>query len=224
MTLLNIIIIACHINILDTHKPYWKIPQYPYILRVMSKYLENLHPLRAAAFAAYKPTAKELAQRAEWKAKHGAERAIELAEHALERKRRWRLRCRLEASKTAYHAAEARRATIVEHLRPMAKACLSFGEMARNLEASNVLTPRGNRRWTAQQAKMSLKHALLGCRPKALRDSYFPEGLGKRMPFPKVKPGKNWVPRKIKAKPPGDGGYAKASTRRRSKITKRPAR
>jgi hypothetical protein len=189
----------------------------------MGDHLDDIHPLRAAAFASYKPTAKELAQRAEWATKYGARRAIELAEHALERKRRWRLRCRLEASKTAYYAAEARRATIVKHLRPMAQAGLSLGEMARQLELAEVLTPRGNRRWTAQQAKMSLKHALRGCRPKALRDSYFPEGLGKRVPFPKVKPGKNWVPRKIRAKPPGDGGYAKPNMRRRSKVTKQSA-
>ena len=194
----------------------------PLYLQVMSNYLDQIHPLRAAAYEAYKPTPKELAQRAEWTAKYSAERAIELAESALERKRRAGIRRRLEAAKVSHYAARARHEVIGKHLLPMAVAGLSLGEMARQLEAASVLTPRGKRRWTTQQAKAGLRHALRDCRPKALRDSYFPEGLGKKVPKPLVKPGKYWVPRKIKAKPPGDDGYAKSNKRIRSKITKRP--
>jgi hypothetical protein len=142
-----------------------------------------------------------------------------------ERNKRIRLlRKAREASAVSAEVAKIRRAVIVKHLRPMAKAGISLADMARNLEDANVLTPRGNARWTSQQVKTLLRHALKR-QPKKLQDAYLPKVGVAATPKPwkvRVNGTGEWEKRTIKAGLPGGDGYFKPKQRRKSQITKRP--
>jgi hypothetical protein len=170
---------------------------YPFQLR----YLEGL----AAQVSAGKLSPERYAE-ALAKVQANVERRIKYG-------KRYRAR---EASKVSSEAAKVRRVVIVQHLREMAKESLTMGEMARRLEAAEVLTTMGKERWTTEQVRRHLAHALK--RQPASRKNYPKVELAKSRKFPKVKDGKHWVKRAIRAKLPGAAGYAQPRRRIRSKI------